>query len=1032
MSLAEVDRAIEELQESAPAPESFERLLLAVLSGSVDAGSDGGGAIADVQVAAIMRLATVSSDLLYASSKRREALTLVVERLGETADSVLNRYDIDDRTQADELCRRLARAAPDAFESVTTALGTYQGLKQLEQFRNRLLREINSDLPKVVVRPFLCVGGDVTEVLRQCLAAAIGYLDSAPGTARLHLDEAHAVIGRAVSALSNASNSPAVRLGQLLVQLDDDLEDHFNAGPYSKPAELTVDADLRRHPLQVAGLALSVPLAIQNRGQGAALGVEVEITEAIGFTPVSPRIRLAEVPPGSMVVEMQVTTDDPPLPSGDSAVFEVNLSWVNADGTESTLQLMKDLAPQDWTVDWERLRFRNPYSLDAVTTRSELIGRSNMLAHMVSTLNSSSVGSAYIYGQKRVGKTSLARVAMEIMSNEFDALCVYRDLGGITNADPSLALNELVRRLTGDVALQLGIELPPVAPRLNGSLAPLVEQLERVSRNSRPIVIALDEFDRLPAALYRRSDEGDAFFTGLRSISSIDGVGLLLVGGERMKIIANGPGVELNKFAAFPVDYIDRSNQWSDFEELVRSPTQGILEFTDSACEEIYRHTSGNPYYTKQLCAKTLELAATRRDAFIDTREVDASVNALLSEIQASSFNHYWEDYILDSSERRDEVTLNRRRSLLAFAVALGNSDRASMDDIVSAGPSVGLEPSAVRREVEELVSRGILVANGLQLTPRVRLFQRWLTERGPEQIILTSTELESAQHAVDARERLRVTFAEAETVVSKWGPFRGAVITAERLLEYLRQFEDPRSQRLIFDLVKQVQYIGPAEEERLLKEAWAMLQQAMKERHERWDRGQIVLSYVGGVGQGSVGLARSFARANGFLRDSRGIRAPEMIADEHSGATDVVVIDDFIGTGSSLSAQLKELAELLPGDKALHVFALAGMSDGVDAVGRTFTGLFQGRGGFHVLNEISSEPGPFDPAAGIYDREGASEAEQIARSLGERLEPNAPLGVGACCSLIVFHNTIPNNAPAILWSSSRGKNPFNALFARN
>jgi hypothetical protein len=848
----------------------------------------------------------------------------------------------------------------------------------------------------------------------------------------MHLDEAQSTIARCVSALASASNVAAIKLGRVLAHLSVDLNKHFDTGPYSKPADLSIDSELRRHPLHIAGLDLSVPLAIHNHGQGAAIGVELDITAAVGFSPVDPLLRLAEVPPGSMVVEIRIVTDDPPLPSGEPAVFDVEVTWVNADGKVSASQQMKELTPQDWTVDWEKLRFRNPYSLDAVTTRSELIGRSNMLAQMVGTLNSSTVGSVYIYGQKRVGKTSLARVALETMEQEFDAVCIYRDIGAINNADATLAIDELVRRLADDVARRVEQEVQPIEPRLNGSLAPLIERLERVASKSRPIVIALDEFDRLPASLYRRSGEGDAFFTGLRSISTIDGVGLILVGGERMKIIINGPGVELNKFASFPVDYIDRSNQWPDFEELVRRPTDGTLEFTDHACEEMYRHTSGNPYYTKQLCAKTLELAAARRDAYIDAREVYAAVNALLAQIDATSFNHYWEDYVLDSNERRDEVTLNRRRCLLAYAIALGNADRADRERTVSAGPAVGLDPSAVRRELEEFVSRGILVATGPDLAPRVRLFQRWLAERGPQQIVLTSTELEAAQHAVDAREKLRVTFAEADAVVSRWGPFRGAVVTAERLLEYLRQFEDPQAQRLMFDLVRQVRYIGPAEEERLLKEAWVILQQEMKDRHDRWDRGQILLSYVGGVGQGSVGLARSFARANGFLRDGRGIRGPGAIAENPGGVTDVVVIDDFIGTGRTLTSQLGELAEVLPTDKALHLFVLAGMADGVDALGRIFEERFGNRGSFHVLVDIPSRPGPFDPAAGIFDRAVASEAENIARSFGERLEPNVPLGVGACCSLVVFHNTIPNNAPAILWSSSRGKHPFKALFARN
>ena len=121
--------------------------------------------------------------------------------------------------------------------------------------------------------------------------------------------------------------------------------------------------------------------------------------------------------------------------------------------------------------------------------------------------------------------------------------------------------------------------------RLDGSLTFLNQLLERVSVLGERLVIVIDEFDRLPARLFRRTDVQDAFFTGLRAISAIRGIGLVLVAGERMNLIISGPGVELNRFAGFPVDYLDRSTQWSDFEDLVRKPTDKLLEFSNEACE---------------------------------------------------------------------------------------------------------------------------------------------------------------------------------------------------------------------------------------------------------------------------------------------------------------------------------------------------------------------------------------------------------------------------------------------------------------
>ena len=47
-------------------------------------------------------------------------------------------------------------------------------------------------------------------------------------------------------------------------------------------------------------------------------------------------------------------------------------------------------------VDWERVELTEPYSLEAITTEEELIGRRAELRGLLQRANQQTVGSAYI------------------------------------------------------------------------------------------------------------------------------------------------------------------------------------------------------------------------------------------------------------------------------------------------------------------------------------------------------------------------------------------------------------------------------------------------------------------------------------------------------------------------------------------------------------------------------------------------------------------------------------------------------------
>ena len=990
----------------------------------------------DFLVAAILRIAAIDFGLLYESEveDRQWALRLVQERLEVLSRRVFDRYGLAGRIQADEMCRKLSDIVPDATTALGQAISTYHGVDSLSELQQNLLRALNRDLIRVSIRHFLGFGTDPSTELNECLRATIAYTRTSDAMqASAALDDAQRRLNKLLDTYAQSQADIGGPIANTLRRILRDLRAHFKNSPYSSPAQLEIQEAPRRYPLHVPNLELSIPVQILNKGEGVAIHVEVSIRESIGLARVEDPRRLSSLYPGaSVVIDLHARTN----PDDDlEGLCEIQLSWVNADGTDATIVADVALNPQDPKLDWEEARHTNPYSLEAVTDEHQLMGRRQTLDRIVRTLGTKTAGSLYIHGEKRVGKTSLAYVAVHLMENRGVA-CVFQDVGGINHHIPENAINNLTESLVSKIAGMF----PMVSDlagnmRLDGSLTFLNQLLERVSVLGERLVIVIDEFDRLPARLFRRTDVQDAFFTGLRAISAIRGIGLVLVAGERMNLIISGPGVELNRFAGFPVDYLDRSTQWSDFEDLVRKPTEKLLEFSNEACERVYEYTDGNPYFTKLLCAEILENAMQRTDAFVGTREVDAAVNFLMTRIDPTSFSHYWEDFLLDDDARRDEVTLNRRRCLLAFGLACRLGGSAPIESVIDAGAKVGMDATTTRREIDSLVRRRLVILEDGILQPRIRLFGLWIAGNGQTQMVLTSVELESARSAIDQREKLRVSLDEARKLIQGWGSFRGTTISAERLLCYLEQFGDVRSQRLIFQILVKLDFIGDAQEAELMREAFLHLQNNMRVRHGNWTRDQITISYTGSIGGSGLAMARSFAIVNGFLRTKQ-IHKPELLRSEcGNGVTDVVLVDDFVGSGTTLQSDLQDMAKSVADDQAVHIFLLAGMTAGVDRVADTAREVFgDSRVTIRCLHEIKSAPNPFDLEAGVFESaDDAADARRIVEDFGRRLEPKIPLGYGGCCALVTFSRTIPNNAPPILWSGVSGKVfSFEPLFRRN
>ena len=995
-------------------------------------------------LATFLRIAGIDPDLSSIYTRNRKEIT---DRLQGSGFGNI-RKSVKECSTPESQWILLSSIAPKAIADLNDACDAYSGIDTIPRLQSAVLRALNSnDNIKLVVAPFL--KKDSFERLRNCLKAVLIYSQADVLTAH---DACKTAIDTATAARNDFENTATRfgnRIAQLLMTVIDDANAHFADGPFSKPAEVELCERNRLYPLHDSNLDILVPFNLRNTGPGMAAEVCINLAESDRLVVPVSSVRVPTLYPDSeMVVYVPVKTNENPTKDNESmCVFR--LSWLNPNGEEMSTEEYVTLKSQSLDINWETLRYSSPYSLEAVMAEDDLVGRTDSLSRVVRAVNTRGIGSVYIFGQKRVGKTSLAHVA----AAKLDAMgihCFYLDIGTINNADATTAVDCLTEDLSEAIFRRLPNLRRDVAT--NGSLSPLIRLLKAaVADFGLRIVIVLDEFDQLPSELLEMGERASSFFENLRAMRAIEGIGLVLVGGEKMGLIStSGPGEKLSKFNPVSVGYIDRLRQWKDFLDLVRQPTFDVLQFSDEACECVYRYTEGNPYFTKLICGQVLSDVVNSHDAFVDEREVESGVNDLLNESMTDRFSHYWDDYLLESDpQKRYTITLRRRLSLLAVGLTVRSSeDSVAWDAIVDRASDVGLNPEEVDSEIRGFVDRDILIATDGKVKARVGLFGRWIREGGQKQIVgqgeiamnrdasgpaRMNPNIAAAARTIIENADLCITHSDAQGLVDQWAGegargkgvcmYKERSVTARRVIEYLEQFGDRRAQYLVFRLLRGVRFVTGVDEAGYLQGAYNYVRGEMTSLYESWNKGNIRISYTGSEGKSGLELARRFADENGFMKSASGILAPHLLrryGTQHD-VKHVVLVDDFVGTGDQLCCDLKSLADLVGIEQRVHLFVLGGMKEGLERVKSQCSDSFGTRASVRCMAGNDSSENPFGTERRLFGSlSEAEEARVIVEEFGGQLEPKAAMGYGECCALMVFQRAIPNNAPSILWS--RGK----------
>jgi hypothetical protein len=831
------------------------------------------------------------------------------------------------------------------------------------------------------------------------------------------------------------------------------IDSNYKDSPHNKPAKLRVTKVDKKYPLYIKDNLIKIRFTLENSSDGIGYLAKIKILNKIDNVEfISKKLEFIKVRKGLIDFDFECKVISPI----EKIDIIIGLQWNNFDESISNEQHVFSIKSQDKTIDWDAIKYDDPYSPEPVETEDKLIGRNEILNRMFAKLKGETVSSFYIYGQKRVGKTSIAKTIRTKIKNAFetDFIVLYIETGEYQST--TSGIDRTIDNLAKKICLQIKeadsrfkhLEIPEI----NGSFSNITTFLDKVSIISQhcKILIILDEFDEINPNLYKRGEIGDSFFLTLRAISNKSKFGFILVGGEKMKIIISCQADQINKFIPFRVDYFDKENNFSDFKDLVKKPVP-YIEFTDSSIELLHDYTAGNPYFTKIICERLFILTLDKRDGFISRREMQEAVDSAISASEPNNFAHFWDDGIKETADKEEEISLKRRKVLISYAEAVNQYKIANERFILDKAIEKQILEDDAKSILQEFCERDILSLKNEKYSFIVKFFEKWMLDYGISKIITTFSDIERINERKRKEDASIVRAEEIIELIERWETYKGRQINSDNVRQWLQQFGDHSNQRLMFSILINLRFYNLYSIRIKLQEIYSRINKKLNELGYKREivesksktakqlaivkRRDILVSYCDSPGKSSAEYAKLFADQNNIAQQLVVEKSKITKEVEKSSVIRAIIfIDDLVGTGDTIIKHMSNLDEEQPelfkrNDISFHLGIICGFNDAKEKI-EMFLQTINPNFYIFFSDILDDSAKCFSDSSSVFpilnDR---MMAKSICYEKGAELVNYNELGFGDCQALVVFPDTCPNNSLPILWKKTKTWTP---LFERN
>ncbi len=706
--------------------------------------------------------------------------------------------------------------------------------------------------------------------------------------------------------------------------------------------------------------------------------------------------------------------------------------------------------------DWQALINDPPYSIQPIAQKETLYGRGAILERL--TLNAASGTSTFLWGPKRVGKTSVLQVFASEIKKQNNYACTVLRMGELAPLHEGQIAHRILSRLLDEIPYKV-FDLPlenDFGAGL-GTLVPYIERLRKLVPTFRFVVI-IDEFDDLNSALYT-GERGRLFIKALRSLSEI-GLTFFFVGSERMATIYKRHELDLNKWVDLHLDSIESRE---DCKSLIAHPVAGAIEYQNECVELIMDSCDRNPFYMHLICRDLFNTCLHEQRTYVSESDFQYVLRTLTRTQGVTSFSHFWEDNPeIDEDLKAKQAAEN---CLVLTCLALLNCRYGTADDLIEVLPRLDLGPSEVisnqdlRTTLNRLQNRGVIVSNAQSKRIMVRppILGSWLVEYAELHLLprwksycARENQKEPGAEAVPEAFSLyskALPVSEEDLLeVSQRLDYCGKKKDVSELRLWLKQFDDDVRIELAFLLLKRLAEKGFVSAGAKTV-ALGKLEESLRTirlstgsggwSHMRGRKDNLCVSFIDSEMKSGGTTAREFAKLVRPGKDGDVASIREWIKTHAGKDSFIVIVDDFAGSGSAALKDLKKTFDRLDGapgtdyfisEKRIICFFLYSFPEALELLKKQF-GQIQ----FVSANVFGDEVRALEEDAGIFrDTSEIHFTRDFLIQIGRELYPQHPIGFDDMAALVCFHNTIPNNSLPIFWSNGTvNEKQWKPLFPR-
>ena len=514
----------------------------------------------------------------------------------------------------------------------------------------------------------------------------------------------------------------------------------------AEPETLKVELAIDTYPNQSN---IDCQIAVSNApGKSPASAIEIVIKDSPDgdYAPLQPTVPVKEFLPGgtqsTCIVPLSVTGK---AMQAETFTLYYTLSYSTRRAQEP-IEIEGALPlPLYSAEDFEEIH--NPYAAyangTAVKNEAMFYGRDTLIANIISAIRQeNSARSFIIYGQKRVGKSSLLYHLKERMS--FPFIPVSFTIGAsITNLSTANFLLQIIQNmqkafdeLEDSGKPRIDVESPTIEaveknPELQfqgymGTVRRFFKRSEVYSEAR--IVLLIDEFTYIYSSI-KQGDISSTFMHFWKALLEEDYFGSILVGQDVMPKFMEAFPNDFQVAKEQRVSYLEPDEARKLIEDPIRILESGQSRYRGSAVEKLLELTAGNPYYIQIFCDQLVNYMNLKRAKYVTDADITTvEREGLLKGNQVLSRNQF--DNLFSASDDAADGITSEDAELVLREIARKSAgqeycDRSSINVKTTSASVDDILSDLSRREVLE--RKGGEGEDGSLFKIRVQLFKKWL-----------------------------------------------------------------------------------------------------------------------------------------------------------------------------------------------------------------------------------------------------------------------------------------------------------------